>query len=124
MNYFKIFFALFCLSCLFDMPYSYYELFRVVAMTSFIFLCIKEKDNDVMVLIWVSSAIIVQPFYKFYISREIWIFIDIFWATILFYSVFSSNILNKSNPLNKSSEEANKKRLIDKSKPKKSMLKK
>ncbi len=93
-------------------------------MTSFIFLCIKEKDNDVMVLIWVSSAIIVQPFYKFYISREIWIFIDIFWATILFYSVFSSNILNKSNPLNKSSEEANKKRLIDKSKPKKSMLKK
>ena len=63
------------------MPYGYYELFRVFAMCSFVFSWHTEKDEkDIWLLLWIVSAILVQPFYKFIIVKEIWNIIDVLWA--------------------------------------------
>ena len=83
----KIVLAALCLLCLFDMPYSYYELFRIIAMCSFVFLAYKEREKEFWLLLWVISAIIVQPFYKFMIVREVWNIIDLIWAALLLYQV-------------------------------------
>ena len=83
----KIVLAALCLLCLFDMPYSYYELFRIIAMCSFVFLAYKEREKEFWILLWVISAIIVQPFYKFMIVREVWNIIDLIWAALLLYQV-------------------------------------
>ena len=69
--------------CLLDMPYSYYELFRVLAMCSFVFIAYKERRKDVWLLLWIISAVLIQPFYKFIIVREIWNIIDVIWVFLL-----------------------------------------
>ena len=85
----RIILALLCLGCLFNMPYSYYEMFRVIAMPSFIYLAYKERNKKFWPLLWIISAILIQPFYKFYIVREIWAIIDIIWAVLLIYPYFN-----------------------------------
>ena len=90
MNQVKIVLALLCLLCLVEMPYSFYEFFRVVALASFVFLAFKEKNKGIWTLFWIISALLVQPFYKFYITRPIWTIIDIIWAIALLYPIFSS----------------------------------
>ena len=91
MNILRISLSLLCLLALFEMPYSYYELFRIIALCSFVFLAFKEKNKEFWPFFWIVSAIIIQPFYKFYIIRELWMFIDIIWATVLIYPIVSSN---------------------------------
>ena len=87
MKFIKISLAVLCLLCLLNMPYGYYELFRVFAMCSFVFLAYKERRKDIWLLLWIVSAILVQPFYKFIIVKEIWNIIDILWAFLLIWSL-------------------------------------
>ena len=87
----KIVLAGLCLLCLVEMPYSYYEIFRVIAFTSFIYLAYIEKDKAIWPLFWIISAILVQPFFKFYITRWLWMFIDLVWACLLLYPIFKKS---------------------------------
>ena len=95
----KIVLAGLCLLCLTEMPYSYYEIFRVIAFTSFIFLAYKEKDKSIWPLLWITSAILVQPFFKFYITRGLWMFIDFVWACLLLYPIFKKSETKENNEI-------------------------
>ena len=89
-----------CLLSLFEMPYSYYEIFRVIALTSFIFLAYNEKDKGFWPLIWIASAILIQPFHKFNITRWMWMIIDFLWAFLLIFSLFKDEGSIKNNSPN------------------------
>jgi hypothetical protein len=70
------------------MPYGFYELFRYVAAGSFVFFAINEKDNQAWMLIWIISALLVQPFFKAGLGREIWNIVDVIWSILLIISIF------------------------------------
>ena len=104
MNILRISLSLLCLFALFDMPYSYYELFRIIALCCFVFLAFKEKNKEFWPFFWIVSAILIQPFYKFYIIREIWMILDIVWASILIYPILlSANKTQTKKSIKKSS---------------------
>ena len=115
----RISLSLLCLLALFDMPYSYYQFFRVIALCSFVFLAFKEKDQEFWPFFWIVSAILIQPFYKFYIIREIWMILDIVWASILIYPIFlSANKTQIKNSIKKSSTHLRRKETKKKNTPK------
>ena len=58
-------------------------LFKTLAMCSFVFIAYKERRKDVWLLLWIISAVLIQPFYKFIIVREIWNIIDVIWVFLL-----------------------------------------
>jgi len=75
----KILLATMLLLCLAPMPYGYYELVRFVAMAGFSILAyrsIKEK-KDITGLIYISLALLFQPFHKIALGREIWQVVDV-----------------------------------------------
>lgn len=74
--------------CLFDMPYGYFQIVRVVGMVAFIALAYYErKDKDILFWIWVASAILINPIIKVPLGRSIWNLVDIIWCVILFDSI-------------------------------------
>lgn len=87
MKIYKSILAIMCLVCLLDMPYGYYELFRYVAFGSFIYFAVNEKDEQGWVFVWIVSALLVQPFFKVALGREIWNIVDVVWAVILIVSI-------------------------------------
>ena len=87
-----------CVLAVFDMPYSYYEIFRVIAFGAFllyayenyrklVYLEYQVKPLYYYVLFWFSSALIVQPFYKLVLGKDIWIMLDILWASVILISI-------------------------------------
>ena len=83
-KYLRIGLAILCGLCFFEMPYAYYEIFRLIAMCSFIYLMI--KDDDLWKTVWTLSAIVVQPFYKMPFNRDDWLIIDGIWIVLLVVS--------------------------------------
>jgi len=73
------------------MPYSYYSVFKAIAMPSFIYLAFKERNNGVWPLVWIISAILIQPFYPFFIARGMWNIIDIIWAVLLIFPTINKD---------------------------------
>ena len=98
MKLFKILFAILCLICLLDNSYEFYEIFRYVALGSFIFLAVKDKDKHGWMAVWITSALLVQPFLRPDIDQETWHIIDIAWALLLTISLVTTDSLelNKS----------------------------
>lgn len=78
------------LICLFDMPYGYYQLYRFIAMFTFLILANSEKNNKQWKAIWMFSALLVQPFFKIPLGREIWNVIDIIWSLLLIIPVYQN----------------------------------
>jgi hypothetical protein len=74
------------------MPYNYYELMRFVAMVGFVVLGYKElyNENKTFLLIWFSSALLVNPFLKLALGRTVWNIIDVIWILILIFSIYHS----------------------------------
>ncbi len=95
MNIIKSILAIMCLVCLLDMPYGYYELFRYVAAGSFVYFAINEKDNQGWMFVWIISALLVQPFFKVALGRDIWNIVDVIWAILLVVSIFKRNESSK-----------------------------
>ena len=48
---------------------------------------INEKNNQGWMFVWIISALLVQPFFKVAIGREIWNIVDVIWAVILLVSI-------------------------------------
>jgi len=74
------------------MPYGYYQLIRFIGMIGFGILSFKQyKKNQGWFITWVSSAILINPFFKITLGREIWNIVDIIWAILLIASIFINN---------------------------------
>lgn len=85
----KIGLALLLLVCLADMPYGYYQLVRFLGMFGFGVLAFqeREKGHEGMFLFWLGSAILINPFFKIALGRELWNILDVIWAIILFFTL-------------------------------------
>ncbi|MBX2959773.1 MAG: hypothetical protein KF732_07415, partial [Flavobacteriales bacterium] len=81
----KILLTVLFLCCLLDMPYGYFQLVRFVGMTGFIVLAYldKEKEDKTIMIIWICSALLINPIFKIALGRSIWNIVDVIWSIIL-----------------------------------------
>ena len=86
MKIIKIVLAIMSLVCLLDMPYGYYQLYRFTAMGVFFYLAYAEQEKKEWMIVWLVSGLLVQPFFKVALGRDIWNFVDVIWAVILIVS--------------------------------------
>lgn len=98
MKILKIILAIMSLICLLDLPYGYYQFYRFVAMAVFLILAYKDQGTENWKIFWIFSALLVQPFLKIAIGRDIWNIIDVFWVIILIYSILKNQ--NNSSQTN------------------------
>lgn len=79
-----VFFAL----CLFKMPYSYYELTRFFGMIGFAIIGYDayKKGNTIFIIVWFSSVLLINPFFKLALGRTLWSIIDVVWVVLLLIS--------------------------------------
>ena len=84
----KIILSIMSLVCLLDMPYGYYQLYRFAAMVGFFYLAYQEQNRKIWFIIWVISGLLVQPFFKISLGRELWNVVDVIWAILLILSIF------------------------------------
>ena len=88
-NVIKIVLAILFVCCLFDLPYGYYQLVRFLGMVGFAILAYNQyQKNQTWFIIWFASAILINPLFKISLGRELWNFMDIFWAMLLVLSIF------------------------------------
>jgi hypothetical protein len=88
------------LLCLFKMPYSYYQFLRFTAFFAFLYFAKEDKSNNLLMAFWIISAFLINPFYKFWLTKPIWNIIDVFWSLILITSNFKLNKSKNKNEKN------------------------
>lgn len=75
------------------MPYGYYQFVRFLGMVGFGILAYsanQKKDKQFLIL-WASSAILINPLIKISLGRELWNIVDVIWAILLFASLKLEN---------------------------------
>lgn len=77
------------------MPYGYYQIYRFSATLIFFYLAYSEEDKKGWMIVWGISGLIVQPFFKLALGRDIWNFLDIVWAILLIISLFLNRTQSK-----------------------------
>jgi hypothetical protein len=87
-----------CLICLLKVPYGYFIFFRFVALILFVLFAIDsyKKSNTTWLVIWLVSALLVNPIIKTPLGRSFWNLVDILWAILLFFSLTDSLVTWKS----------------------------
>ena len=67
-------------------PYSYYQVLRWVVMITGILLACEAATTDKMGWVWAIAilAILFNPIIPFYFGKEIWIYLDLISAGIIF----------------------------------------
>jgi hypothetical protein len=74
--------------CLFDMSYGYYQLVRFIGMAGFAVLAVIEyRVNKPWAIVWAFSALLINPFFKVALGRELWNMVDILWIILLLVSL-------------------------------------
>ena len=81
----KIILSVLFVACLFKVPYGYFQLVRFLGMASFIWFAYldNEKKDKFLVIVWICSAILINPIIKISLGRTIWNIVDLVWAVIL-----------------------------------------
>lgn len=71
------------------MPYGYFQIVRFLGMASFAWLAYidSSKKDKTLFIVWVSSALLINPFIKIALGRTIWNIVDVIWAIILLASI-------------------------------------
>ena len=46
-----------------------------------------DKKNQPLLIFWIGSAILINPFVKISLGREIWNLVDVFWAIVLLATI-------------------------------------
>lgn len=94
----KIFLAILFFICLADMPYGYFQLVRFAGLTGFVILAFKarEEDRKTEMIIYVSLALLFQPFFKIALGRQIWNIVDVIVGLGLLISLFKKNKVDKN----------------------------
>ena len=83
----KIILSILLLLCLFDMPYGFYQLIRFVALVGFSVLAYQYRENKIMMLVFISLALLFQPFFKISLGRTLWNIVDVLVALFLLISL-------------------------------------
>lgn len=85
----KIVLAILLLVCLLPMPYGYFQLIRFLGMTTFAWLAYidNSKKDKTFFIIWVASALLINPIMKIALGRIIWNIVDVAWAVLLFATI-------------------------------------
>ncbi|MEO9512138.1 MAG: DUF6804 family protein [Flavobacteriaceae bacterium] len=85
----KVILAILFVGCLLDWDYGYFQLVRFLGMISFGILAFNDYEKHKnWFLIWLVSAILINPIFKIALGRELWNIIDIIWAILLTISIF------------------------------------
>lgn len=86
--------------CLFQMPYGFYELVRMIALVGFSILALKsyEANNKVEMIIYIGLALLFQPLVKIALGRQLWNIIDVVVGALLLISIIvNRKLVNKSS---------------------------
>jgi hypothetical protein len=83
----KIILSILLLLCLFNMPYGYYQLVRFIALVGFSVLAYQYRENQIMMLVFISLALLFQPFFKISLGRTFWNILDVLAAIFLLISI-------------------------------------
>jgi len=72
------------------MPYGYYMLVRIIAMTGFSILAyyMYKEERDVEMIVYICLAILFQPIVKIPLGRVLWNIIDVIVGLGLIISIF------------------------------------
>ncbi len=89
MKVIKIVLSILFLVCLLDMPFGFFQLVRFLGMIVFAILTYNNyQKNQLFFVVWASSAILINPFFKIALGREIWNIVDLIWVVLLIVSIF------------------------------------
>lgn len=85
----KIGLSLLFILCLIDMPYGYYQLVRFFGLTGFAWLAYMDsnRNDKSLMIIWIVSALLINPFLKLALGRTIWNIIDVLFAILLILTI-------------------------------------
>ncbi len=91
-NAIKIILAILFFICLADMPYGYYEFVRFSGLVGFAVLAYQANDQGKQgdVVLFITLALLFQPFFKIALGREIWNIVDVVVGIGLILSVFKT----------------------------------
>ncbi len=80
------------LGCLLPMEYEYFQFIRIVGMISFGVLAFDaySKKEKYWLIIWLLSAIAINPIIKIPLGRFYWNIVDVIWSLLLLISIFIS----------------------------------
>ncbi len=67
------------------MPYGYFQLVRFVGMAIFAILAYHDsnKNDKTLMIVWICSALLINPFIKIALGRTIWNIVDVAWVILL-----------------------------------------
>ena len=87
----KLLLTVLLLFCLMDMPYGYYQFVRFIGMTIFILLAYFDsiRQDKMLMIVWICSAILINPIFKIALGRTIWNIVDVIWAMVLVLTIVS-----------------------------------
>ena len=79
------------LCCFLNMPYGYYDFIKVIGMTSFIWLSYIyfSNSNKSLMIIWLCSAIIINPIFTIKLDSNYWEVLDLIWIGVLLYTLIA-----------------------------------
>ena len=85
MKYIQLFLAALLLLCLVKMPYGYYNIIRLIAMTVFVYMAYvyTEKKKLGLMVTFGALVLLFQPFVKIAIGRTMWNLVDVAVAILL-----------------------------------------
>lgn len=87
-NIIKVILSILFLVCLLDMPYGYFQLVRFLGMVGFAILAYNNyQKKQTWFVIWLASAILINPIFKISLGRDIWNVVDVIWAILLIASI-------------------------------------
>ena len=87
----KVALAAALVACLFQMPYGYYQLVRLVTfvvMSYFAVDAFKREGASLTTFAYAGTALLFQPFVKIALGRPLWNIVDLLLAATLIYSSF------------------------------------
>ncbi|MBZ9787596.1 hypothetical protein LB456_09025 [Psychroflexus sp. CAK57W] len=89
----KIILSILLFTCLADMPYGYYEFVRFACLLGFSLLAYNSYkiENNNLVIVYISLALLFQPFIKIALGRFIWNIVDVIVAAGLILSLIIKN---------------------------------
>jgi hypothetical protein len=91
-NIIKISLAILFLLCLIDLPYGYYQFVRFAGFVGFGVLAHKAnqqgKQNEMF--IYAALALLIQPFFKIVLGRQVWNIVDVIVGIGLLISIFAN----------------------------------
>ena len=86
----KIILSLIFLLCLLQMPYGYYQAVRFIGFLGFALLAYFsfQENRKAEVIIFISLALLFQPFIKVAVGRTVWNIVDVIVSAGLIISLF------------------------------------